>query len=124
MTPASFNSIAHIYDATRGYPGTIAQEIVQAIDTSVQAVQQTAFLEIGVGTGRIAYSLTSLGRTCTGVDISEEMLTLFEEKLRMSGWQEHGDDVLPWGSFIDEDTAYSPIISRFTCANPPASLRL
>jgi len=124
MPPVSFDPVAHLYDATRGYPDSIAQRIAQTIDTSVQAVQQTALLEIGAGTGRIAYPLVSLGRTCTGIDISEEMLTVFEEKLRTSGWQEHKNDVLPWGSFIDEDTAYSPLISRFTCAEPPASLRL
>ncbi|HEY4036964.1 MAG TPA: class I SAM-dependent methyltransferase [Ktedonobacteraceae bacterium] len=124
MPPVSFDPVAHIYDATRGYPDTIAQRIAQTIDTSVQAVQQTALLEIGVGTGRIAYPLALLGRTCTGVDISEEMLTVFEEKLRTASWQEHGNDLLPWGSFIDEDTAYSPLISRFTSANPPASIRL
>jgi len=124
MPPVSFDSVAYLYDAIRGYPDDIVQDIAQTIDTSIQAVQQTALLEIGFGTGRVAYPLASLGRTCTSVDISQEMLTLFEEKLRTFRWQEHGNDILPWGSFIDEDTAYSPIISRFTCADPPASLRL
>jgi len=124
MSPVSFDSVAYRYDAIRGYPDIIAQRIAQTINTSVEAVQQTAVLEIGVGTGRIAYPLAMLGRTCTGVDISEDMLAVFEEKLRGSNWQEHSKDLLPWGSLIDEDPAYNPFISRFTCADPPTSLRL
>ncbi len=124
MSSVSFDPVAHIYDATRGYPEDVARHIALEIDGIVQARTQTTFLELGVGTGRIAFPLASLGRTYTGVDISERMLAQLETKLRQDGWKEHCSDVLPWGSLLDEDSAYSPIISRFTRAEPPSSLRL
>src|SRR5690349_237333 len=113
MSSVSFDPVAHIYDATRGYSEDVARRIALAIDGSVQARTQTAFLELGVGTGRIALPLASLGRTYTGVDISERMLTQLETKLRQADWKEHCSDVLPWGSLLDEDAAYAPVVSRF-----------
>jgi hypothetical protein len=32
MSSLSFDRVAHLYDATRGYPEVVAQQIVQAID--------------------------------------------------------------------------------------------
>ncbi len=124
MSSVSFDPVAHIYDATRGYPDDVARRIALAIDETVQARTQTAFLELGVGTGRIALPLASLGRTYTGVDISAGMLAQLETKLRQADWQEHSSDVLPWGSLLDENMEYTPAVSRFTRPDPPSSLRL
>jgi ubiquinone/menaquinone biosynthesis C-methylase UbiE len=124
MSSVSFDPVAHIYDATRGYPENITRRIAQEIDRTVQAKTQTAFLELGVGTGRIGLPLASLGRTYTGVDISQGMLSYLETKLRDADWQEHGETLLPWGSLWDENSDLSLAVSRFTRAEPPSSLRL
>lgn len=121
MPSFSFDPIAHRYDATRGYPGDIAQQITQRIDQLVGATPQTTFLELGIGTGRIAFPLASLGRNYTGVDISIKMLDVLVEKLRQQHWQE---DQRPWGSLPDEAPAHPDEVRRFTHAEPQASMRL
>lgn len=121
MPSLSFDPFAHIYDATRGYPEEIAQQVAQAIDTAASATSKTAFLEVGIGTGRIAFPLASLGRLYTGVDISEKMVEQLEEKLRVAGWQERQQ---PWGTLADEDTTFAPIVRRFEEAGKQATMRL
>jgi len=121
MPSFSFDPIAPRYDATRGYPGDIAQQITQRLDQLVGATPQTAFLELGIGTGRIAFPLASLGRNYTGVDISTKMLDVLVEKLRQRHWQE---DKQPWGSLPDEGSAHPAEVRRFTHAEPSASMRL
>src|SRR6266571_3027374 len=60
MPSLSFDPVAHIYDATRGYPVEVAQSIAQAIETTAAATPATSFLEVGIGTGRIAFPLAAL----------------------------------------------------------------
>jgi len=121
MTSLSFDQIAHAYDATRGYPDDVARQIVQAIERVAHATAQTQFLEVGVGTGRIAFPLASLGHIYTGVDISEKMVAQLQEKLRLAHWQPQIQD---WGNLPDEDTKRPAIVRRYMQSNPPASLRL
>lgn len=121
MPSLSFDSVAHIYDATRGYPAGVAQKITRAIETTVNATASTTFLEVGIGTGRIAFPLTSLGHTYSGVDISEKMLKQLEVKLLESGWQEYEQ---PWGSLPDEDSASTPVVRRFRQVPGQSSMRL
>ncbi len=124
MPSLSFDPAAQFYDATRGYPDDIALKIAQSIDVAAQGTPQTAYLEVGVGTGRIAFPLASLGRTYTGVDISEKMLAQLETKLLTAGWQKHAE--YPWGSLPDEQLAADPTtdfsVQRFQ--KTPSSLRL
>lgn len=126
MPSLSFDPAAHFYDATRGYPDDIALKIARAIDDA--AGSTPAYLEVGVGTGRIALPLASLGRTYTGVDISEKMLAQLESKLLAGGWQERTRTEQSWGSLPDEQPALNPSIRRFvksqTQAQPSPSLRL
>ena len=89
MPSLSFDPVAHIYDATRGYPFEVAQRIAQAIETTTSATPATTFLEVGIGTGRIAFPLASLGHTYSGVDISGKMVEQLETKLAEDGWQEY-----------------------------------
>ncbi|MBA2677395.1 MAG: class I SAM-dependent methyltransferase [Ktedonobacteraceae bacterium] len=129
MASLSFDPAAHFYDATRGYPDDVALKIAHAIDEAAQATSQTAYLEIGVGTGRIAQPLASLGHTYTGVDISEKMLAQLETKLLAAGWQKRARTEYPWGSFTDEQTSLHPSVQRFerfekSQTQPPSSLRL
>jgi ubiquinone/menaquinone biosynthesis C-methylase UbiE len=124
MPSLSFDPVAHAYDATRGYPEVVAGKIAAGIVAAVKATPQTKFLEVGVGTGRIAYPLASLGHNYTGVDISEKMVEQLEAKLLGSGWREVRH---PWGYAADENTttvAMSPVVRRFIQADRWASLRL
>ncbi len=121
MPSLSFDRVAHLYDATRGYPEAVAQQIAQAIDHAAQAIPHTAFLEVGIGTGRIAFPLASLGRTYTGVDISEKMVERLEAKVRKHGWQEYES---AWGTLPDENIAQMPVVRRFVQHTKGASLRL
>ncbi len=121
MSSLSFDRVAHLYDATRGYPEVVARHIAQAIDHAAQATPQTAFLEVGVGTGRIAFPLASLGRMYTGVDISEKMVMQLEAKMRKNGWQEYEQ---AWGTLPDENAAQMSVVRRFVQHAKGASLRL
>jgi ubiquinone/menaquinone biosynthesis C-methylase UbiE len=120
----SFDSAADFYDATRGYPLEVAKKIVQAIDKVAHATPRTPYLEVGIGTGRIALPLAALGRTYTGVDISEKMLSQLVTKLLASGWQEQPSGEQTWGSLADEDAARAVSCQRFTHQDPAASMRL
>ncbi len=128
MPSLSFDSAAHFYDATRGYPADVALKIAHAIDEAAQGTVQTTYLEVGVGTGRIALPLASLGRIYTGVDISEKMLAQLETKLLAAGWQEGASLEHAWGSLPDEQPALHPSVQRFVKSQaqiqPASSLRL
>src|ERR1700730_2705394 len=121
MPSLSFDRVAHLYDATRGYPEVVAQQIAQAIDRAADATPHTAFLEVGIGTGRIAFPLVSLGRNYTGVDIAPKMVGVLEDKLRTHGWQEYEQ---AWGSLPDEESMTSPTVHRFIHSDPTGSMRL
>lgn len=121
MPSISFDRVAHAYDATRGYPPGIDQQIAKAIVSTVNAKTETAFMEVGVGTGRIAFPLASLGHTYTGVDISEKMAKQLATKLLANGWQEYQQ---AWGFFQDESGTSAPGIWRFRNTAKRASMRL
>ena len=121
MPSFSFDSLATIYDATRGYPPGVDQQIARDLLQFVQATPQTRFLEVGIGTGRVSFPLASQGHDVTGVDISQKMVELLIEKLRSSGWQEEQQ---PWGSLPDEDTSRLRQVMRFRQSEPPALMRL
>ena len=121
MASFSFDPLAHIYDATRGYPAEVAREIAQSLEQAANATAETAFLDVGVGTGRIALPVAARGHTYTGVDISAQMLSLLRAKLLETGWQERD---LPWGSFPDEQPNSNPPVKRFVQEDLRALLRL
>src|SRR6516165_7567759 len=100
MPSMSFDRVAHVYDATRGYPSGVDLQIATSIIDMVDAKTETTFLEVGVGTGRIAFPLASLGHSYTGVDISENMLKQLVAKLLQNDWQEYQQ---AWGSLPDEN---------------------
>jgi ubiquinone/menaquinone biosynthesis C-methylase UbiE len=81
----SFDRVASIYDETRRLPPAILQRVADAIIDLTGMVPTTdwtpTYLELGVGTGRIALPLIERGVHFTGVDISEEMLQRLREKL-------------------------------------------
>lgn len=80
MQSVSFDRAATYYDATRGYtPGT-AERIRDAIVARTGATVSTRFLELGVGTGRIALPFMAAGYDYTGVDLAPAMLAVLREK--------------------------------------------
>jgi ubiquinone/menaquinone biosynthesis C-methylase UbiE len=117
----SFDPVAEKYDATRGLPEQIVQQVAQALDQAVNGGAQTRFLEVGVGTGRIAVPLAMLGRQYTGIDISEKMLGQLFEKLYAARWQEAP---LMWGSLPDEDVTRKLDVWRYMHQGKQASMRL
>jgi ubiquinone/menaquinone biosynthesis C-methylase UbiE len=121
MASLSFDPVAHVYDATRGYPDDVARRIVLTLESAAHATASTRFIEVGVGTGRIALPLASLGHIYTGVDISEKMVAQLQEKLVAASWQLQTQQ---WGTLPDEDKTRPVVVQRYIQTQPPASLRL
>src|SRR5689334_14618818 len=111
MSSISFDPMALQYDETMGYLPGVAQRVVGVVQQTAQATRGTSFLELAIGTGRLALPLASLGHAYTGLDISEHMLAQLVRKLLARGWQEQKQ---PWGSLTDEVTSPAPTIQRFT----------
>jgi ubiquinone/menaquinone biosynthesis C-methylase UbiE len=79
MPSISFDTAAHIYDATRGFPAGIADQVA---DLALEMLGPSRnALEVGVGTGRIARPLLARGVRVTGVDISTKMMRRLWEAL-------------------------------------------
>jgi ubiquinone/menaquinone biosynthesis C-methylase UbiE len=77
----SFDRVAGVYDATRGFPPEVGESIADAIVEATGATPDTSFLEPGIGTGRVALPLVRRGYPYTGVDISEQMMAELRRKL-------------------------------------------
>jgi ubiquinone/menaquinone biosynthesis C-methylase UbiE len=121
MPSLSFDRVAHTYDATRGYPPGVDQQIAISIVDTVNANKETTFMEVGVGTGRIAFPLASQGYTYTGVDISGKMVELLANKLLANAWQGYEQ---AWGSLPDENGVSAHPVWRFRGPIKRASMRL
>jgi SAM-dependent methyltransferase len=74
MPPVSFDRAAEYYDSTRGYAEGSAERIRDAITAYAGASPHARFLDLGVGTGRIALPFIRAGYDYTGVDISPAMI--------------------------------------------------
>src|SRR3954470_6759725 len=81
MSPVSFDRAAEYYDTTRGYAEGSAERIRDAIVAYAAADHNTRFLELGVGTGRIALPFIRAGYDYIGVDISPAMMARLAGKL-------------------------------------------
>lgn len=121
MPSLSFDRVAQEYDATRGFPPGIELQIARAIIDTVQTTPETTFMEVGIGTGRIAFPLASLGHTYTGVDISQKMVQELVTKLLHNNWQQYQK---AWGSLPDEIGETAQQVLRFRQSAPNASMRL
>jgi len=76
----SFDRVASIYDATRLLPADVVERLVSRVVAATRAGPSTRFLEIGVGTGRIAMPFVERGYEYTGVDISCQMMEQLRAK--------------------------------------------
>jgi SAM-dependent methyltransferase len=81
MPGVSFDRAAAYYDATRGYHTGSDDRIRDAIVGYTGASAATRFLEMGVGTGRIALPFIRAGFDYTGIDISQAMMDRLVAKL-------------------------------------------
>jgi ubiquinone/menaquinone biosynthesis C-methylase UbiE len=111
MPGVSFDRAAGYYDATRGYPAGVDGQLRDAIVAHVAATYATHFLELGVGTGRIALPFLQAGYDYTGIDISTEMMAELSRKVTAQGLpnpQLHVGDVanMPFA-----DASYDVIVS-------------
>nr|WP_228037498.1 class I SAM-dependent methyltransferase [Nodosilinea sp. LEGE 06152] len=59
----------------------IAEDVADFILTLVKANSETTFLEPGIGTGLNVLPLVRRGYSVTGIDVSQEMLNQFRQKL-------------------------------------------
>lgn len=74
----SFDRVADIYDATRGFAEGVVERVAVALEEELS--NDSTVLEVGVGTGRIAAPLAERGIDVTGVDISVAMLAKAKAK--------------------------------------------
>lgn len=79
--PNYYDNIASLYDRTRWLTESIAEEVADFILELVDATSETTFLEPGVGTGLNVLPLVRRGYSVTGIDVSQEMLDQFIQKL-------------------------------------------
>ena len=75
-----YSQIAHLYDDTRPLPPEVSEKICARILELVKATPETKFLEPGIGTGRIFFSLIKQRYDYTGIDISEAMMNQLRGK--------------------------------------------
>lgn len=76
----SFDHVAAIYDRTRALSPEVETAIGAGIIRLTTATPATGFLEVGVGTGRIALPLVRQGYRYIGVDLSTPMLRAARHK--------------------------------------------
>jgi len=77
----SFDRVAEIYDVTRGVPAEATARRTERIIAATRAGPQTRFLELGIGTGRVALPFIEGGYPYTGIDISPRMMDRLRAKL-------------------------------------------
>lgn len=74
----SFDRVAEKYDATRGYPESIMDDILNALDHRLRPDE--LILDAGMGTGRFAKPLQARGYQVVGIDIAQRMIMKAREK--------------------------------------------
>ncbi len=76
----NFDRVASIYDATRGLPPDITDQVADGLIAVSNASPDGLFFEAGIGTGRIALPIASRGFEYIGVDVSARMLAELRAK--------------------------------------------
>jgi len=78
MKRIPFNSVAHIYDKTRGLPKHVMQQLIETLASELNDYETV--LDAGVGTGRFAKPLQDRGFKVVGIDIAKKMISKAEER--------------------------------------------
>ena len=81
MPSVSFDRAVDYYDETRGFAPGVAEQIRDAILAHTKLSRSARFLEMGVGTGRIALPFIEAGYAYAGLDISTAMMARLAPKL-------------------------------------------
>jgi ubiquinone/menaquinone biosynthesis C-methylase UbiE len=81
MPGVVFDRAAGFYDATRSLPPGVAERVREQIALCTSAGYDTRFLEIGVGTGRIALPFVQISADYTGADLSLPMMEVLRKKI-------------------------------------------
>ena len=81
MAIISFDRAVAYYDETRGFLPGVAEHVRDAIVAYVRATPDTRFMELGIGTGRVALPFIEAGYVYDGVDVSPAMMAKLEEKI-------------------------------------------
>src|SRR5262249_33965258 len=81
MPGVGFDRATSFYDATRCLPRGVPEQVRDQIIQRTGAGQNTRFLEIGVGTGRIALPFVWIGADYTGADLSLPMMEVLCRKI-------------------------------------------
>mgnify|MGYP001046499376 CR=1 FL=1 len=89
MSGISFDRAVDYYDATRGYPPGVAEQLRDAIVATLQLSRHARLIEAGVGTGRIALPFIEAGYFYVGVDLSRRMMGQLRRKLDGRTHQAH-----------------------------------
>jgi SAM-dependent methyltransferase len=79
----NFDRAAGYYDATRGLPPEVADRVAARIEAAARPGAR--FLEVGVGTGRIALPLQRRGCWVAGIDLSAAMMGAYRDKAAAAG---------------------------------------
>ncbi len=75
-----FDHAADYYDATRGFPPGVDQQVAALIARAAGLDGSSRVLEVGVGTGRIALPLARHVRQVVGIDLARPMLDRLRAK--------------------------------------------
>jgi ubiquinone/menaquinone biosynthesis C-methylase UbiE len=81
MPGVVFDRASSFYDATRSLPTGVPEQVRDQIVRCTGAGRNTRFLEIGVGTGRIALPFVQIGADYTGADLSLPMMEVLRKKI-------------------------------------------
>lgn len=81
MAVVNYDRAVSYYDATRGYPDGVPDQIRDAILAHVDADMSTQFLELAIGTGLIGVPFLEAGYRYIGADISAQMMAQIAPKL-------------------------------------------
>lgn len=103
MLDSSFDRIAKQYSLQRAYPPQIAIQVGSSI--AAQLPPQATLLELGVGTGRIAFPVLAAGCQVVGIDISLEMLRAAQ--------REGNSELLPRLSLVQGDITDLPFADGY-----------
>jgi SAM-dependent methyltransferase len=72
---SQYDAIADLYD---GYPGSYLEDILFFVEEAKRS--GSPVLELGVGTGRLAFCLAAVGLDVVGIDSSQAMLRALERR--------------------------------------------
>src|SRR5215212_9953392 len=83
--PLSYDRVAGIYDATRGWPPEVTAQIGASLYNLLAPAARSGtprVVEVGAGSGRVLAPLVARGAWAVGADVSPEMLRLLRQKGR------------------------------------------